>query len=151
MSGVSNIGYFLEVFGPHGRNVTLAGLYDSAQANDVQRGLTRSGLGTNPSHTDMEALGFFMCVEDLEDELIRHVGADGVLRVIDQEQELTSFRVFQRQPAQRGRSIERQLRRFIGTRSGRKARYGRLLVEALDSNHVPPPLDHVLAYLSQVR
>jgi hypothetical protein len=44
--------------------------------------------------------------------------------------------------------VEAQLRRFIGTRSGRKIRYGRLLVEALDLAEVPRPLDRVLASVS---
>ena len=34
--------------------------------------------------------------------------------------------MFQRQPAQRERPVEAQLRRFMGTRSLRKIRYGRL-------------------------
>jgi hypothetical protein len=58
-----------------------------------------------------------------------------------------SFRTFQRQPAQRGRPVEAQLRRFMGTRSGRKVRYGRLLVEALDLTRVPRPLDGVLDHV----
>jgi hypothetical protein len=39
----------------------------------------------------------------------------------------------------------------MGTRSGRKIRYGRLLVEALDLDHVPRPLDGVLAHISTIR
>jgi hypothetical protein len=35
----------------------------------------------------------------------------------------------------------------MGTRSGRKVRYGRLLVEALDLNRVPRPLDGVLDHV----
>jgi hypothetical protein len=53
----------------------------------------------------------------------------------------------QRQPAQRGRPVEDQLRRFLGTRSGRKVAYGRLLAEALDLGRVPRPLEGVIAYL----
>jgi hypothetical protein len=52
----------------------------------------------------------------------------------------------QRQPAQRGRTVEAQLRRFMGTHSGRKLKYARLLVEALDLDAVPRPLDGVLAH-----
>jgi hypothetical protein len=53
----------------------------------------------------------------------------------------------QKQPAQRGRTIEEQLRRFMGTRSGRKIAYARLLVDALDLTQVPRPLDRVLAHV----
>jgi hypothetical protein len=50
-------------------------------------------------------------------------------------------------PAWQGQSPERQLHRFIGTRSGRKSLYARLLVSALDLARVPRPLDCVLAHL----
>ena len=46
-----------------------------------------------------------------------------------------------------GRTIEAQLRRFIGTRSGRKIAYARLLVDALELTRVPRPLDHLLAFI----
>jgi hypothetical protein len=39
------------------------------------------------------------------------------------------------------------LRRFLGTRSGRKSHYARALVEALDLDHMPRPLDLVLAHV----
>jgi hypothetical protein len=62
------------------------------------------------------------------------------------EGELDSFRRFQDQPAQRGRNVSAQLRRFMGTRARRKIRYGSLLVNALDLQRVPRPLELVLAY-----
>jgi hypothetical protein len=71
----------------------------------------------------MEAFGFYVCVADLEDELVRCLGAAGVERVVEAQGELGSFRTFQRQPAWRGRRSQEQLRRFIGTHSGRKARF----------------------------
>ena len=61
------------------------------------------------------------------------------------EGELASFRRFQDQPAQRGRELHAQLRRFLGTRAGRKVRYGSLLVDALELDRVPPALDLALA------
>jgi hypothetical protein len=57
------------------------------------------------------------------------------------------LRRFQNQPAQQGRTPEQQLHRFMGTRSGRKARYARLLVEALGPARVPRPLVSVLAHV----
>jgi hypothetical protein len=48
-------------------------------------------------------------------------------------------------PAQRGWTRERVLRRFIGARSGRKARYAELLVDALEPGRVPDPLAALLA------
>ena len=59
--------------------------------------------------------------------------------------DLGAFRSLQRQPPWRGQPTEEQLRRFFGSGSGRKIRYARLLVEALDLAQVPRPLDRVLA------
>ena len=93
----------------------------------------------------MEALGFFVCSEDLEDELIRAVGTDGVVQAVATQGELPSFRALQKQPAHRGRAVEQQLHRFLGSRSGRKSRYARLLVDVLEPGRVPAPLEGALA------
>jgi hypothetical protein len=95
----------------------------------------------------MERLGFYVCVADLEDELIRALGAAAVEQVVDAQGELGSFRTLQKQSAWQGRSTEEQLRRFMGSGARRKIRYGRLLVEALDLSQVPRPLDLVLTHV----
>jgi len=147
MGGARNIRRFLELFGPRGLDVGLAGLCDAREEADFRRALERAGLGANLSRADMEALGFYVCVADLEDELIRCLGAAVVEQVVEAQGELGSFRTFQQQPAWQGRSSQAQLRRFIGTHSGRKIRYARLLVDALQLTSVPRPLDRVLAHI----
>ncbi|HVD47591.1 MAG TPA: ATP-dependent endonuclease [Candidatus Limnocylindria bacterium] len=147
IGGTKNIGSFLDRFGPRGLNLRLAGMCDAAEQGDFQRGLERAGLGSNLTGTDMERLGFYVCVADLEDELIRSLGAAAVEQVIESQGELGLFRSFQKQRAWRGRATEEQLRRFFGTHSGRKIQSGALLVGALDLNHVPRPLDGVLAHV----
>jgi len=147
IGGSKNIGSFLDLFGPQGFDVRLAGLCDAAEEGDFQRGLERAGLGSNLVRADMERLGFYVCVADLEDELIRSLGTAAVELVIDAQGDLESFRTFQRQPAWRGRTNEEQLRRFFGTHSGRKIQSAALLVDALDLTHAPRPLDRVLAHL----
>jgi hypothetical protein len=142
LGGVANLGHYVDVLGPRGAGVHLAGLYDQPEAGAVRRGLTASGI---PAGEDLTVHGFHGCRSDLEDELLRALGVEAVLRILEQDGEAARFRTFQRQPAQRGRPIEAHLRRFLGTRSGRKIRYGRLLVEALDLDRVPAPLDAVLA------
>jgi hypothetical protein len=148
MGGARNIGRFLELFGPRGLDARLAGLCDAAEETDFQRVLERAGLGADLGRAGMEALGFHVCVADLEDELIRCLGAAAVEQVVEAQGELGSFRTFQRQPAWRGQRSQAQLRRFIGTHSGRKVRYARLLVEALELTSVPRPLDLLLAHIT---
>jgi hypothetical protein len=147
IGGAKAAGSFLDLFGPHGLDVRLAGLCDAGEERDFQRGAERAGLGSKLTRVEMERLGFYVCVADLEDELIRALGAATVEQVIEARGELGSFRTLQKQPAQQGRSIDAQLRRFMGTRGGRKIQYARLLVDALDLAHVPRPLDRLLAHL----
>jgi Overcoming lysogenization defect protein-like, TOPRIM domain len=147
MGGAKPIGKYLRQLGPQGRDVRLAGLCDAREEDDFRRGLERAGLGTTVTRAEMERLGFFVCDADLEDELIRALGAAAVERVIEAEGELGSWRTLQKQPAQQGRTREAQLRRFLGTRGGRKIRYAVLLVDALDLDRVPRPLDRLLAHV----
>lgn len=58
--------------------------------------------------------------------------------------DLATFRAFQNQPAWRGRPVERQLHRFLGSSDGRHLRYPRLLVDALPIERMPRPLVAVL-------
>lgn len=148
IGGAQSIGRFLDKFGPEGADLSLAGLCDAGEERVFRRALERGGLGSNLTRDEMERLGFYVCVADLEDELIRSHGAAAVEDLLDAQGDLGSFRIFQRQPAQRGRTREAQLRRFLGTRSGRKAQYARLLVGALDLTAVPRPLDRVLAHVA---
>jgi hypothetical protein len=145
--GATSIGRFLDALGPHGLDVELAGLCDAGEEGYVQRSLERAGFGSGLDRANMETLGFFVCVADLEEELIRSLGTDAVIDVLETDGELGSFRTFQKQPAQRERSTEAQLRRFMGTRAGRKSRYAALFVDALELAWMPRPLDGVLAHV----
>jgi len=145
MGGATNIGSFLNRYGPPGLDVRLAGLCDAGEEDDFRRGLERAGLGSKLTRADMERLGFFVCVADLEDELIRALGVANVERVIEARSELEAFRTFQREPQWRARTSAEQLRRFFGTHRGRKIQSAALLIDALDLARVPRPLDGVLA------
>jgi hypothetical protein len=147
IGGAQSIVRFLTLYGPQGLDVRLAGLCDAAEEGDFRRGLERAGLGSNLTRADLERLGFYVCVADLEDELIRALGAASVEQVVDANGDLGSFRTLQKQPAWQGRPVEEQLRRFMGSGGRRKIRYARFLVEALDLNEVPRPLDEVLAHV----
>jgi hypothetical protein len=147
IGGAQAIGKFLQRFGPQGLDLRLAGLYDAAEEGDFRRALERAGLGSDLGRAEMEQLGFYVCDADLEEELIRALGAASVEEVVDAQGELGSFRTLQKQPAWQGRPTEEQLRRFMGSGGRRKIRYARFLVEALDLEQVPRPLDSVLAHV----
>jgi hypothetical protein len=85
-----------------------------------------------------------VCVRDLEDELIRALGAERVQEVVGAHGELETFRSFQNQLFWRGRPVEMQLRRWLQN-GGRQHRYPPLLVEAMEPAEIPPPLAGVLA------
>jgi len=134
MGGATNIGHYLRDLSQ--RRTRLVGLCDVGEAGYFRRGVQRAGV---------RGFRFQVCHRDLEDELIRALGVDRVQEVIEAEGELSSFRVLQKQPAQRTRTLEQQLWRFLGSGSGRKMRYAGLFVEALDPSDVPAPLLRVLA------
>ena len=115
------------------RGVVVRCLVDQAEEVAVRRAPGDSG-----------GLDLFVCVEDLEDELIRAVGPDKVVTIIDREGDLKSFRSLQKQPAWRDGELTPQLRRFLGAGARRKLRYARLLALELEPHQVPRPLEQVL-------
>jgi hypothetical protein len=147
IGGAQAIGRFLVRFGPKGLDTRLAGLCDMGEEEVFRRSLEQAGFGSELTRADMERLGFHVCVEDLEDELIRALGPASIEAVLEAQGDLRSFRTFQKQPAWRGRPAEAQLRRYMGSADRRKLRYARLLVDALDLAQVPRPLDRVLAHV----
>jgi hypothetical protein len=82
----------------------------------------------------------YVCVPDLEGELIRSLGVERMLEIVDRD----AFATMQRQPAQRGRPIELQLHRWLRSASSRYHRYLPVLVDALDLDRLPAPLAGVL-------
>ncbi|MFC1421219.1 TOPRIM nucleotidyl transferase/hydrolase domain-containing protein [Streptacidiphilus cavernicola] len=151
LGGATSIGRFLGLVGPQGLDVPVAGLCDAGEEGYFRRSLERAGLGADLSRDGMESLGFYVCVADLEQELIRALGVAGVEQVVEAQGDLRSFRTFQKQPAQRGRTVEQQLKRFMGTLSGRKIHYAQALVDGLDLARVPRPLDRLLAHVHPAR
>jgi hypothetical protein len=144
IGGAQAIGSFLDRFGPRGLGLKLAGLCDAPEEGHYRRALERAGFGSGSKLTraKMESLGFYVCVEDLEDELIRSLGVDAVEQIVEAQGNLGSFRTMQKQPAWRGRPTKEQLHAWIP-----KIRYAPLLVQALDLDRVPRPLDQLLAQL----
>jgi hypothetical protein len=133
MGGFGNLPRLLGLY----RDVQLAGLYDVGEERHFLRALRCDNRG------ELESAGFYACTRDLEDELTRAVGPEGMERVLAEQGELRAFRTYQKQPAHRARPLEEQLHGFMWNR---KQRYAVLLVEALDLERVPRPLDRVLAH-----
>ena len=144
VGGAQAIGRFLDLYSPRGSNVGLAGLCDAGEEGALRLALERAGFGRDLGRADMERLGFYVCEADLEDELVRCLGASVVEEVLAAHGKLGSFRTYQKQPAHRARSTEEQLRGFL---TNWKIRLAAPLVEALDLSRVPRPLDGVLTHV----
>ncbi|WP_059008198.1 TOPRIM nucleotidyl transferase/hydrolase domain-containing protein [Streptomyces specialis] len=131
MGGAMSVGRFARLLGSPGLGLRLTGLCDEAERPYYARALD----------------AFHVCAADLEDELIRALGVTRVEDLVRAEGDLRALRTFAHQPAQRDRTEQQRLRRFLGTKKGRKIHYGRVLVEALAPDRVPAPLDALLAGL----
>lgn len=147
MDGVTNLHHHLvalaaDAAGGGGQRRVL-GLFDAAETAYVRRAVDDAGLGG--ASTPLDELGFYSCEPDLEGELIRALGAPRVEELLAEHGELARFRTFQRQPFQRGRATDAQLRRFMGTHAGRKARFAPLLVGALDDARIPVAMAALVA------
>ena len=116
--------------------VLVAGLYDVAEGRDVLRGLERAGRGAD---------GFFACDPDLEGELVRALGTARMLALVEARGQLGAFTTYRKQPAQRAKPLEAQLHGWL---HNWKIRYAAPLVEALELDRVPRPLEQVLAYVA---
>jgi hypothetical protein len=135
MGGYGNLPRMLERYS----GVRHAGLYDVGEERHFLRALECADRGA------LERAGFYACTRDLEDELTRAVGTEGMERVLAEQGELRAFRTYQRQPAHRDEPLEEQLHGFMWNR---KQTYAVVLVHALDLERVPRPLDRVLAHVA---
>ncbi|MFI8307448.1 TOPRIM nucleotidyl transferase/hydrolase domain-containing protein [Streptomyces sp. NPDC085927] len=136
MGGAMSVGRFARLLGPSpGLGLRLTGLCDVGERRFYARALDGATAGAERRQR------FFVCAADLEDELTRALGVARVEELVRAEGDLRALQTFLRQPAQQGRTAQQQLRRFFGTKKGRKIHYGRVLVEALEPDRVPAPLD----------
>ena len=131
MGGAMSVRRFSMELGPAGAGLRLRGLCDAGEV----RFFERAGLAPD---------AVFVCRPDLEAELLRALGIARAEAVLEAEGDLRLFRMFQQQPAQRERSVEAQLHRFLGTTSGRKEHYGAVLTAALPVDELPAPLRGVV-------
>jgi hypothetical protein len=145
MNGAATAATYVELFGPNGFQLKLAGLYDEAEEAHFISGLQRAGLVSHsPTRADLESVGFFACVVDLENELIRALGLPSATQVIANAGDGSAFQTFQSQSPWNQRTPEEQILGFI---KRRKVQYAPLLVDAVAPNTVPSPLAGVLAFV----
>lgn len=128
ITGATNLDRFVDLLGSSGLGLSLVGLCDQAEADLFAAAL-------DPDR-------FFVCLRDLEEELIRALGAEKVIELMAGQGQIGRFHRFQRQPAQRHKTLEQQVWRWLGNH---KIRYAPLMVDALDLDKVPTPLEAVLA------
>ncbi|MGC9540378.1 TOPRIM nucleotidyl transferase/hydrolase domain-containing protein [Streptomyces sp. UG1] len=138
MGGAMSVARYARVLGPAGLGLRLTGLCDVAERPYYSRALHGTGLAQRD---------IFVCTADLEDELIRALGTDRVNELVQTQDDQRALNTFLRQPAQQHRTPHQQLRRFLGTKKGRKIHYARILTEALEPDQVPTPLGDLLAGL----
>jgi hypothetical protein len=120
IGGAHAIRRFVDDLGPDAR---VRGLCDEREAHLFRRVLD----------------DVYVCVPDLEGELIRALGPERVLELVDDY-----FRTMQKQPYHRDRPLDAQLHRWLRSVSSRSHRYIPVFVEALDLDRVPEPLRGVL-------
>jgi Overcoming lysogenization defect protein-like, TOPRIM domain len=134
-----------------GRDLGVEGITIQAigGAHAIRRFVSEIGSGVavrglcdeNEQHLFRRVLDeVYVCVPDLEGELIRALGVERMLEIVDRD----AFATMQRQPAQRGRPIELQLHRWLRASSSRYHRYLPVLADALELDRVPAPLAGVL-------
>jgi hypothetical protein len=88
MGGAHGAARFLAQLGPRGAGLRLAGLCDAGEERIFREGLTTAGLGSPSTRAEMERLGFYVCVEDLEDEMIRALGPRRIEHIFSEQGDL---------------------------------------------------------------
>ena len=131
MGGVTNVRRHVAQLAASDPEAVVLGLCDLRERRFMER--------ARPALAEI-----FVCDRDLEDELIRALGPERALDVLAGLDELARFRTFQAQPEWRARPVTEQLRRFAGTRSGRKAVLAAALSAALTPSTTPTPLRRLL-------
>ena len=149
--GAHAIGRFLRHLAAEEPGARLAGLYDKGEEEVIRAALERAGYGPHLDRNQLEGIGFFACIADLEDELIRAAGTTNLSRLIELQGDAQPWRTFRSQHAWHGRPVDQQFRRFIRSVSERNGRYIRAIVETIEPSRLPRPLRLLLDYVEPGR
>jgi len=146
IGGATAVRRFLDPFGPSGLDLRVAGLVDAAEERFFRQAV-QDDRHPELTRDEMEQLGFFVCDPDLEHELVRAIGTERTLAIIDELGQSKALNTFRNQPAQRERPLEAQLFRFMATMSGRKSLYASALATAVNLDHMPRPIHELLRFI----
>ncbi|WP_029202167.1 hypothetical protein [Ornithinimicrobium pekingense] len=139
MGGVTNTAAHLRAARADRPSWPVLGLCDEAESWVVARALQQQGVEAGDG-ADLAQHGFFVCRRDLEEELIRALGVEGCLLLLERAGLGHRFRSFSRQRVWADRPVRERLHRFAGVASGRKILLARQMAAALPAESVPPPL-----------
>lgn len=120
-------------------DVDVLGLVDEAEAHVAVRALTEDHLPVQDA-SDLPVYGFFVCSRDLEDELIRALGAQRARDALVDAGLGGKLEALQNQDAWADQPLAEQVRRFCGVASGRKELAAGILAAALAPEEFPEPL-----------
>jgi hypothetical protein len=148
MGGVTNVWAHLRRATDAQPTPSVIGLCDAGEVRVVVRALQRLGRAV-AEPADLAAEHFFVCDRDLEDELIRALGPDTCLALLEEVELGARFASFSRQPAWVGRPLTERLHRFSGIASGRKVMLAGVMAAALTPDQMPVPLARLVHSLKQ--
>jgi aminoglycoside 6'-N-acetyltransferase len=139
LGGVTNIRRALVERYAAGSPPLVLGLCDAGETAFVERALRAVGHPVRDA-TDLPSYGFFTCHRDLEDELLRALGARRAREVIADLGLTAKLDTLLQQPQWAGRESLDVLHRFCGVASGRKELLAGALAGALAPEEVPEPV-----------
>ncbi|WP_188837684.1 hypothetical protein [Flexivirga endophytica] len=139
LHGVTNVRRELGELHRAAEEREILGLCDAPETRFVEQALNEVGCVVRDV-SDLSAYGFFVCHADLEEELIRALGADRTIDVIEQLGLDAKLATLRQQPAWLDRPLTEQLHRFCGVASGRKELLAGALATALGPGETPAPL-----------
>ena len=96
MGGATNIATFLERFGPHGLDLSVAGLCDVREEESSGADSNEGGWAEHTDRDDMEALGYHASRPRPRGRVIRALGPAAVEEIIVREGELGMWTTFRR-------------------------------------------------------
>jgi hypothetical protein len=148
MHGATNIRRHLVAAAEAADSPRVLGMCDAPEAPYFVRALRRVGCPVE-SASELPWWGFQVCERDLEDELMRDLGEQGIRDVLEGLGLTQRLAMLTQQPAWVSGTFHEQVHRFAGAASGRKELMAGAMAEALDMDQLPKPLAGLLEAISR--